>query len=141
MDWPHLALLHLLPTAYMTGVIWMCQIAHYPLLSRVGAEALPNYQSSNTRLTTWVVLPPMMLELSLATWMVFATPPSHQTMVVTAAALLALCWISTFVVQVPLHHRLTQTYDLKACQRLVTTNWIRTIAWSGRSMIACAILW
>jgi uncharacterized membrane protein len=141
MDWPHIALLHLLPTAFMTGVIWMCQVAHYPLLARVGKQALPAYQAANTRLTTWVVLPPMVVELVFAIWLVWDAPPAQQSLAWTGALLLFACWGSTFSLQVPLHHRLNKRFDEAAWRSLVRTNWIRTFAWTGRSVTACCMLW
>ena len=48
--------------------------------------------------------------------------------------LLALIWISTGFVQIPLHNTLTTGFDAHAHRRLVTTNWWRTAAWSARGI-------
>jgi hypothetical protein len=48
--------------------------------------------------------------------------------------LLALIWISTGFVQIPLHNTLTSGFDAHAHRRLVTTNWSRTAAWSARGI-------
>ena len=141
MDWLHITLLNLVVTAYMTGVIWMCQIVHYPLLSKVGIDHLPDYQLANTRLTTWVVLPPMLAELGLTVWMLTAAPTVQMSLVVTGAGLLAVCWGSTFLFQVPQHRRLLHSFEKPAWLKLVRSNWIRTVAWSARTVIACLLLW
>ena len=49
--------------------------------------------------------------------------------------LLAVIWISTPVLQVPEHGRLTEGFDAGAHSRLVGTNWIRTIAWTARGLL------
>lgn len=46
--------------------------------------------------------------------------------------LLAIIWISTFYIQVPIHQRLLEIKDTDLLERLVRTNWIRTAAWTIR---------
>jgi hypothetical protein len=45
---------------------------------------------------------------------------------------LGLNWLSTWRVQVPLHERLSSGFDVHAHQRLVGTNWWRTLSWTVR---------
>ena len=52
------------------------------------------------------------------------------------AALVGVVWLSTAFVQVPLHGKLAVRRDLAVASRLVNTNWIRTAAWSLRSVLA-----
>jgi hypothetical protein len=42
--------------------------------------------------------------------------------------------------QVPAHRRLGRGRDADTVDRLVATNWIRTVGWSTRSIIAIAML-
>jgi hypothetical protein len=49
-------------------------------------------------------------------------------------------WISTFLVQVPLHRRLSAAWDPVAARRLVQTNWIRAAAWTLRGVLALLLL-
>jgi hypothetical protein len=55
-----------------------------------------------------------------------------------AAGLVGAIWCSTAFLQVPIHNQLAQGYDAGLVSRLVTTNWIRTVAWTLRSGI---VLW
>jgi len=52
------------------------------------------------------------------------------------AALLALIWVSTALLQVPQHNILAAGFDRPAYQMLVTSNWLRTVAWSLRAVLA-----
>lgn len=54
--------------------------------------------------------------------------------IATAAGLglVAAIWATTGLVQVPLHRRLSRGHDPSAIRRLITTNWIRTVLWTGR---------
>lgn len=54
--------------------------------------------------------------------------------------LLSIVWVSTFLLQVPLHNALNHAYDSEKIRRLVKTNWIRTLAWTLRSFLLLGIL-
>jgi hypothetical protein len=47
---------------------------------------------------------------------------------------LASNWLSTWVVQIPLHNCLAAGFDSEAHRRLVKTNWMRTAAWTLRGV-------
>ena len=141
MTFDQLALLHLIPTTFMAGVIWFVQVVHYPLFRGVGEHAFRSYEERHTVLTTWVVLPPMVAELGLASWLVLHAPAEAQALAWAGAAMVALIWLCTFVVQVPCHARLSEGFDPNVWRRLVTTNWLRTALWSARVALALALLW
>jgi hypothetical protein len=50
-----------------------------------------------------------------------------------------LLWLSTFAIQVPLHRRLAGGFDPAIHRTLVTTNWVRTVLWSIRGLLAVAV--
>ena len=52
-----------------------------------------------------------------------------------SASLVAIVWLSTFVLQVPIHNRLKSGKDERLIRRLVATNWVRTIAWSLKALL------
>jgi hypothetical protein len=125
---------------FMTGLIWFVQIVHYPLLERIPAEQLPSLERVNTRRTAWVVAPVMLAELLCAGWLWHAPPPEAAAVVAPAlagllGALLATAWLSTFALQAPAHRTLEQRHDATVLRRLVSTNWIRTAAWTARSAV------
>lgn len=128
-------------TFAMTGLIWFVQMIHYPLFSVVGSECFQAYEHLHQRRTTWVVAPLMLIEVGCAT-AAFWGPPELMgpVMVSVGACLLALIWISTFFLQVPEHRRLARSYDKSSVKRLVLGNWIRTIAWSLRSLLMLIVL-
>jgi hypothetical protein len=55
--------------------------------------------------------------------------------------LLAVIWLSTVFLQVPCHNRLVSGFDQATYERLVNSNWIRTIAWSLRGALAMWMVW
>jgi uncharacterized membrane protein len=131
---------HVGATLAMVGVIWFVQLVHYPLMQRVGEEGFSEYELEHQRRTTWVVAPLMLAEAATATYLVLMPSSAYNTTVPwIAAALLAMVWASTFLVQVPQHERLAKGYDRKTALALVRSNWVRTFAWSLRGGFAIAM--
>jgi hypothetical protein len=128
-----LLLVHAAATWAMVGLIWFVQIVHYALFPEVGAAGFARYEDLHTRRTTLVVLPLMAAEAAAALALL-ATLGDAWTW--TGAGLLALVWASTAVLQVPCHGRLARGFDASTARRLVRTNWIRTLGWSGRGLVA-----
>ena len=56
------------------------------------------------------------------------------------AGLLLVIWVSTALLQVPLHRKLSAGFDARRVQLLIGSNWIRTVAWSVRGLIALLLL-
>ena len=135
-------LLHAASTLWMTGLIWFVQIVHYPLFSLVGTDGFATYEHAHTTRTTLVVGPPMLLELATtAALIAMTTDAVPRAAAWSGAALLAVIWLSTALLQVPQHSLLSLGFDHRAYELLVHSNWIRTIGWSLRAALALWMLW
>jgi hypothetical protein len=134
-------LLHVAATWTMVGLIWFVQIVHYPLYAQVGTEAFAAYETAHTRLTTWVVGPPMLVEVITACMLVLVKPEGIPASYVWSGVLLiTIIWASTAFLQVPQHEILTHSFTPDAYRTLVTTNWIRTVAWTLRGVLVLVML-
>ena len=132
-----LLLVNAAATWYLTGLIWTIQVVHYPLFAQVGKDSFAGYEASHTRRITWVVGPPMLLELVTSTALVLWRPePLAAWWAWMGLALVGLVWVSTVVLQVPQHNRLARQFEPEAHRLLVQTNWVRTLAWSARAGLA-----
>lgn len=129
-------------TWFMVGLIWFVQIVHYPLMGAAPASDFSGYAAAHQRRTTWVVGPVMLLEAGSALVLVLMPHESLVSMPTRwiGLGMLALIWVSTFAVQVPLHAKLAIGFDRAVWLRLVATNWLRTIAWTVRGIIALLLL-
>ena len=80
-----------------------------------------------------VVLPLMICEIIITTaWFFLQTGLFYP---IVAGGLVLVVWCSTFTLQVPIHKRLQAGKDKSKIKRLVSTNWIRTIAWSLKAVV------
>lgn len=129
-------------TLFMTGLIWFVQVVHYPLFAAVGSAEFPAYSRAHQSLTTFVVGPPMLVEAITAAVLVFARPAGVPAWLAwLGLALVALIWVSTAALQVPAHGRLASGFSAETGAFLVSTNWIRTVAWSLRGAVVVAMIW
>jgi len=134
-----LCLANILATIFMTGVIWIVQIVHYPLFAKVGPELFRSHHADHNALISYIVLPALPIEAATAA-LLLLNRPSIVTPIeaVVGLLLVALAWGATFFLSVPQHNILASGFDLQAHHTLVNTNWIRTFAWSARSVL---IIW
>jgi hypothetical protein len=131
-----LLLANLAATIFMTGLIWFVQIVHYPLFAGVGEPAFPAYSRAHQQWTTFVVGPPMLVEALTAGLLVAARPAFVPAWAAWAGlGLVAVIWLSTAILQVPAHGRLSAGFDAETGGFLVATNWIRTVGWTMRAAL------
>jgi uncharacterized membrane protein len=136
-----LLVVHAAATWFMTGVIWIVQVVHYPLFSYADRTTYPAFADAHGRLITLIVAPAMLAELVTALLLLADRPPFLSVRTALAGvALVGLIWSSTVLLQVPMHGQLAQGYDARAHGWLVGTNWIRTIAWTARSLLVGWVL-
>lgn len=132
---------HAAATFYMVGSIWFVQRVHYPLYGAVGPAGFADYEQAHVRRTNPVVGPPMLLELGTALALAVWTPAAVPGILTgLGLGLLGAIWLSTLLLQVPRHRELAQGFEAQSHERLVNSNWIRTVAWSLRGVLVLGML-
>jgi len=117
-------------------LIWLVQIIIYPGFHQVPSEDFRTYHDWYVKRITLIVLPLMIGEVAaVVLWL--ASAASMATGIATV--LVAVVWAATFLLQVPIHRRLSKGKQTKLINRLVATNWIRTIAWSLKALMVTVI--
>lgn len=131
---------HLAATWALVGLIWMVQLVHYPLFARVGRERFPAYEADHQRRIGWLVAVLMPAEALTGLWLVVAPVGVSPVLAWIGLALIGVVWASTAFWQGPMHPRLREGFDPDLHRRLVTTNWVRTAAWTLRGLVVLAML-
>ena len=127
-------------TCLMTGVIWFVQWVHYPLLAKVPVDRAVETAIDHQRRTGQVLAIPMAVEGFTTLGLLIIRPESvHIFWPWFGAVLLAVALGSTVFVSVPLHAKMATNPTADVGQRLVVTNWPRTIAWSLRAVV-CSVM-
>lgn len=132
-----LLLAHAGVTLVLVGLIWTIQLVHYPLFRHVDPSAWDAFHDAHGMRITWLVGLLMPAEVLLAGALVLQQP---SLLTWAGVGLLVVIWLSTALVQVPLHQRLGEGFDEAVHARLVAFNWIRTIAWTLRGLLAVHLL-
>lgn len=127
-----LCLAHAAATWFMTGVIWYCQVVHYPLFPRCADD--PGYFTANVKRTGFLVLPVMLAELVLAVLLCvrFGGPGPWA-----GIFLLGAIWGVTLFQQLPSHLALGRGWSEALFQDAVlNANWARVALWTARAALA-----
>lgn len=141
MSPPVLLVANTAATWFMTGLIWVIQVVHYPLFSYADRTTYPAFADAHSRLITLIVGPAMLVELATTAWLVMDPPKALPLgWAWVGLALVGVIWASTALLQVPMHGQLAQGYDAQAHAWLVRSNWIRTVAWTARSVLMLVVL-
>lgn len=133
-------LIHFFVTSSLTGLIWVIQVVHYPTFHWIKEDDYISYAVFHTNRITYVVAPLMIAELFLALRLFFMKDLAMHW-ILLLVGLTLLVWASTFFLQVPLHGVLAIKKDGAAIERLIHTNWIRTMTWSLKATVLGYILW
>ena len=135
-----LILTQLATALFMTGLIWLVQLVHYPLFAAVGEATYQSYHRQHVTKISWIVMPVMTLELVTAVLLWQADLGSEQALATWSLIALGMAWGSTALFSVPCHNQLSLAFDEQAHRRLVQSNWIRALAWTARSALLLALL-
>jgi hypothetical protein len=134
-------IVNLAATAFMAGVIWYVQLVHYPLMAGWPHDDFAAWEERHRQRTGMVVIPAMLVESITAAILLWRRPAGVPPWLVWSAFVVLLgIHASTFLVQVPLHERLSAGWDAAAHQRLVASNWVRTVLWTVRAVLVAAML-
>ncbi|ULH18324.1 hypothetical protein MF271_22970 (plasmid) [Deinococcus sp. KNUC1210] len=131
-----LLVVHAALTWALVGLILTIQLVHYPLFSRIGPSESADYQQAHITRITMLVAPLMLGELTTGAALVWRPPPFLSgASAGVGLALIIVIWLSTALIQSPIHGRLAKGFDPMWHTRLVTTNWMRTVLWVVRGVL------
>ena len=115
----------------LVGVILMTQILSYPLLLKLSKSDFYDYYNSYTKRISFIVIPLMIFEVLLS---IILNTILNNFYLFASNILLLVIWGSTFFIQVPIHNKLSSNHSYSLINKLIFTNWIRTIAWISKLM-------
>jgi hypothetical protein len=137
-----LLVVHLAAVWFCVGLVWVVQVLVYPGFRAVGDTAIwREHHDRHTRLMGWTVSAPWAVQ-GVTTAVLLVWRPDGVPF--WLAALAGVCGAATVAVtvgvSVPCHRRLSAGYDAAVLDRLVRTNWYRTIAWTAGGLVAVAMV-
>ena len=112
----------------MVVLIWMVQLIIYPSFHVVAVDDFGMWHQKYMSLISLFVIPLMFAQVACHGLGLYR---EVTVMGIVAALCIAAAWGTTFFLSVPCHNTLTSMgKSADAIQRLIDTNWPRTILWS-----------
>lgn len=131
---------NLIVTSIFLGVILIIQLIHYPAFLWVASADFATFHLQHTRVMGYIASPLMILELMLACiGLVYFLELSKWNLIINFLLVLFL-WSVTFFKSVPIHSVLAVTKDIDLIHQLISSNWLRTIGWVLKFMIALILV-
>ncbi|MDZ7718626.1 MAG: hypothetical protein U5K72_07420 [Balneolaceae bacterium] len=121
------------------GLIWCVQLVHYPFFLRSDKTNFIEHIGFHKQRISIIVVPLMTIELATSGILVFEFQ-QFAGLNIFGLIVVILIWLVTFFVQVPIHNSLSDGYNESLVQKLIKTNWIRTVLWSAKSFSSLYIL-
>jgi hypothetical protein len=129
--------IHLICSFFLCGLIWTIQMVHYPSFKYVSDFSFQEFSTFHQKNITLIVGPFMLIEL--LTGLGLLLKYQNAVSIINIAGILLVFLVTVFV-SMPLHKVLSQRKSYPAIDKLVSTNWIRTVVWSLRSLLLLYIV-
>ncbi len=129
-----LPFIEVLVTSILVGLIWTIQRVHYPSFQFINSLDYQQFQIFHVNAITPMVAPLMVFELCVCLLNIYFKNYS-KAISVSIFCLLAIIWLTTAFLSVPIHNQLSLGKDNGLIIKLVNSNWIRTIAWTVKLLI------
>ena len=134
--------IYLFLAVFNAGNMTTLQIQHYGIYRSVGKENFKKYMQANNKSAVVPSILPAMLLLFVNIALLF-TRPLFMSMIVTilTLALNIIALVSTIVWQRKLQGEMAITgYDESKINLLISTNWIRTLAFLIQAILAVSVI-
>lgn len=129
---PYMDTIHIIVTAMLVAIIWIIQLLHYPTFRFIETDKELAFHRHHTRSISPIVAPLMVAELAIVCLNLYLDLNNTNLFL---CLLVMVIWLSTFTIQVPIHTKLSKKYDQSLIDRLIKTNWIRTLCWTVKLLI------
>ena len=126
---------------FNAGNMTTLQIQHYGIYSFVGKDNFKDYMNANNKSATLPSILPAMLLLFVNLVLLFIRPIfMSETEVILSLSLNIIAFVSTVIWQRKIQGEMAITgYDENKINLLLSTNWIRVIAFLTQSILAVSI--
>ena len=128
----NLILFNFFISSFMFGLILTTQIVSYPMFLKA-EENFSVYHMSYVNKISTIAAPLMIIELFLSLLLVILL---QSYFAISIFLIMILIFLSTFFIQVPIHEKLKNNYNIYLCNKLINTNWIRVFLWLSKCIIS-----
>ena len=132
-----LTTLNVLLNSILIGIILITQFVNYPLFKKIDHN-FETIHKEYTKKMGHIVAPIMVLE-AITVFSIYIYYPKSNVLILIIC-LTIIIWLSTFLIQVPIHKTISFKKDSKKIKRLISTNYIRTISWCSKLYLSMLLV-
>ena len=132
----NLILFNFFISSFMLGLILTTQIVSYPMFLKA-EENFSVYHISYVNKISIIAAPFMIIELLLSLFFVFFI---KSYIAVSTFLIMVLIFLCTFFIQVPIHEKLKNNFNISLCDKLIKTNWIRVFLWLSKCIVSFMLI-
>ena len=132
----NLILFNFFISSFMLGLILTTQIVSYPMFLKA-EENFSVYHMSYVNKISIIAAPFMIIELLLSLFFVFYI---KSYIAVSTFLIMVLIFLCTFFIQVPIHEKLKNNFNISLCDKLIKTNWIRVFLWLSKCIVSFMLI-
>ena len=136
-----LILSHAISGFFLTGLIWVIQLVHYPSFKFYDTKTFKTAMAHHRQKISFIVMPLMLIELMTGITLAVIQWSSLAEFHIINLTLIAIIWVHTFMLMVPFHQTCESNFDIDLLNRTLKHHWLRTTAWTLKSALWIATLW
>ena len=114
---------------YLIAISVMVQLIIYPSFKNYDNSNFKSFHSSYTKKMFFIVGPIMIIELLSTSYLVI------KNTFLFPSTIVALIWLTTFFLIVPVHNSLSHAFSIKTHKKLLRLNVVRTSFWVLKLLI------
>ena len=109
-------------------LIWLVQVIIYPSFRYVDPDKFDFWHTRYMGLITYFVAPLMLIQIGLSLYQLCY---NFDWMLLVSTICIVFVWLSTVTLSIPCHTSLQKSgFDLPMIEKLILTNWYRTVLWT-----------
>ena len=126
--------LEIVLNSILLGVILTTQLVSYPLFLKVNIDNFKSYHNFYTKHISYIVVPLMLFEFFINFYNLYHSSIIYPKFYISSLVLIFI-WFSTMLIQLPLHININFYFSKIVIDKLIKSNWIRTVLWSIKLVI------
>ena len=128
---------NLIVSSILLGLILVIHFVHYKSFNFIDVEKFVEFHKFHTKNISFLVIPLMIIEVVISIIICYFY---FSILSLINLSLVALIWITTFLLQVPSHNKLSTGKSIAEIEKLVSGNVFRVYLWFFKAIVSTLII-
>ena len=128
---------NLIVSSILLGLILVIHFVHYKSFNFIDIEKFVEFHKFHTKNISFLVIPLMIIEVVISIIICYFY---FSILSLINLSLVALIWITAFLLQVPSHNKLSTGKSITEIEKLVSGNVFRVYLWFFKAIVSTLII-